>query len=425
MDPGPGRAGAQSGARWYISAALSFFKRLFSADYRAARSAEAAGHLEQAAEHYALAGEHTEAARVHLARSERAASRNERIAALRDALHWVGEHADLQRRIHKHLGRTMWEQVQAEGIATQRDRDRVREAAKVLIKGGDYKRAGQAYESIDALQEAALAYKQGGLVELMEQALAHEEERISRKRSVREGFANYKMHMRIGSRDAARDDLREALAAANKKGEYRRLLDELESRLITGGVVSLRRRQGPTATACALPVVTMGRDNLCELALRAGGISRQHTEITVADASGASDEDARFHIRDAGSKNGTFVGGMPVDGSVPLIDTGSFALGEYCTIEFRVSDTPAHLCLHVDSGMDRGRTLIAGGPDEVLDIGQFFDLPVAIVFRDGRPYLHRRGQVDLELGNETVAHGEVQLIHGDQLRIAGDEIEVL
>lgn len=418
------------------------FKRIFSSDYRAARSAEAAGQLGEAAEHYALAGEHAEAARIHLARSERAPGRIERIAALRDALHWSADDPELDRRIRKNLGRTLLEQIRAEGVATTRDHGRVREAAEFLLQGDDYLHAGEAFESIDALQDAASAYKQGGLVERMEMTLSREDEHARRERTRREGFANYEMHMRIGERDAARDALRSCLDAADKKTEYRRLLDELESRLVTGGVVSLRKRQGQSVTAVATASLTLGRDSLCEFPLRAGGISRHHARISVTtsadvkrlpsgEPAAGGDADAvvagpRFHLSDAGSRNGTFLAGMKVAGHVPLVGTGQFTLGEHCTIEFEVVGAPEHLLLRVTTGMDRGRTLIVGGDGESLDLSPLSDLAVSVNFQSGRPLLHRHADdVQLFLDRELIAHGAVQLIHGDELHIDGVDVEVL
>lgn len=407
---------------WYIVQVLSLIKRFLSADYRAALAAEAAGQLEQAAEHYALAGERGEAARVHIARSERATSLADRIAALRDALHWAEDGTPLRRRILKHLGRALMEQLEAEGVATPRDKQRVRAAAEMLIQGADYARAGEALESIGATQEAIAAYSKGGLVERMEQALQKDEELLGQERALRQAFANYQMHMRIGERDAARSDLRMCLEAADKKSEYRRLLDELESRLITGGVVSLRKRQGAIVTVACAPVIVMGRDSLCELSLRAGGISRRHADITVA----GPDEHPRFHLRDLGSKNGTLVAGLPIEGSVPLIDRGRFSLGEHCDIEYQVTGTPPHLILRVQSGMDQGRVLVAGGPGELMDLMEHADIPVSLVFEDGRPLITRRDDgARLLLREENVARGSVQLVHGDQLRVDQDELEVL
>ncbi|HTM19458.1 MAG TPA: hypothetical protein VL172_03090, partial [Kofleriaceae bacterium] len=101
---------------------MGFFKRLFSADYRAAVAAEAAGDLELAAERYALAGYHDAAARMHMARAERAASHAEKVTALRDALHWASEDGDLRRPAARTLGEALLARARAEGVATERDR---------------------------------------------------------------------------------------------------------------------------------------------------------------------------------------------------------------------------------------------------------------------------------------------------------------
>lgn len=463
---------------------MSLWKRFFSADYRAAVSAEAAGQLEQAAEHYVLAGEHLEAARVHLARAERAPSRALEIDALRDALHWAGHHQELGAYLRKSLGRALLARARAEGIATERDRLRVREAAELLVQGGDCLRAGEALESIGDMQGAAMAYGKGGLVERMEAVLARDDERSLRERSLREGFANYEMHMRIGDRSAARDDLRQCIEAADNQAEYRRLLDQLESHLITGGQVMLRPRQGalprhpdallpgqsappsgaagphapagshgPAAGVTGITVIggdaiVLGRDPLCTLPLRAGGVSRQHAEIVI----GPPGESPRFHLRDLGSRNGTRIGGLPIRGTVALSGQGELALCDDCRIEYQVHPDqapdqtmdqapdqtmgqamhratprarPASLLLRVVAGVDRGQALLAGGSDQPLDLHAILGLAVRITFRQGRPMLARSADsVRLFLGGESMAQGEIQLIHGDELRIDGVEIDV-
>ncbi|MCG8417018.1 MAG: FHA domain-containing protein [Proteobacteria bacterium] len=400
---------------------MSFLKRLFSADYRAAVSAEAAGQLDQAAERYVLAGEHAEAARVHLARAERAESRVAEIAALRDALHWAGNDAELRQSIQGKLGRALLARLRAEGVATQRDKDRVRESAQLLLAGGDFQSAGEAFESIDDTQSAAAAYSEGGLVDRMEAVLGKDEERIGKERALRESYADYQMHLRIGERDKAVAELRKCVEFAEQKGEYRRLLDQLESRLITAGVVAVGRRQGARVSVFAGDTAVLGRDPLCELPLRSTGVSRRHAEITVAK----KDTKPRFHLVDTGSKNGTTIAGMPLAGAIPMVESGQFSLGDHCAIEYAVSGEPAQLSLHVVEGMDRDRWLIAGGMGERLDLSEVFGVPLAIEFRRGRPHLWCSVDgVDMRLDGESVAHGAVQLIHGDQLVIAGVELEV-
>ena len=182
---------------------MGFFKRLFSADYRAAVAAEASGDLELAAERYALAGHREAAVRVHLARADRAQSRADEITALRDALHWAPSDSEERRRVARALGNALLAKSRAEGIATERDRVRVREAAELLLEGGSHRIAGEAYELIGDDTAAVRAFRQGGLLDLMEQALDREDERQSREREVRQSFADYELHLRGGARDAA------------------------------------------------------------------------------------------------------------------------------------------------------------------------------------------------------------------------------
>src|SRR5688572_4339532 len=117
---------------------------MFSSDYRAAIQAEAAGNVDLAAERYGLAGEHEGAVRMHLARAARAPNRHAEIAALRDAMRWAGEDPELKRQAAAALGKALWEAAQAEGIATERDRMRVREAADLLVNGDQHGLAGEA-----------------------------------------------------------------------------------------------------------------------------------------------------------------------------------------------------------------------------------------------------------------------------------------
>ncbi len=398
---------------------MTIFKRLFSADYRAAVSAEAAGNLEVAAERYALAGENPAAVRMHLARASRASDRAGAIEALRDALHWAQEDAELAREVKGRLGEQLLNKTRAEGIATERDRKRVREAAALLMDAGNHERAGEALEEIGDIAAAAKAYRDGGLVYRMELAMAQEEHRASAARSLRSAFADYKAHMRIGERDAARADLRICIEHAEGKGEYRRLLDELESRLISSGRVTLRLRNGVAVTLCTTTPLVIGRDPLCELPLRAGGVSRRHAAIAVA----APTDRPRFTLTDAGSRNGTLLGGMAIAGAVPLVGEGSFGLGEDCEIRFMTAGEPETLLLEVTSGLDRGTRVIAGGPDEPLALHRL-DVPATLRFRDGRALLRANGDARLLLDDELVVGGDVELISGDRLWIAGQELDV-
>lgn len=387
---------------------------MFSSDYRTAVAAEAAGNVDLAAERYGLAGEHADAVRMHLARAARAPNRVAELGALRDAIRWAGEDPALRRQAAAALGRALWEAAKAEGIATERDRQKVREAAELLVVGDDHSLAGEALEAIGDHLAAANAYSAGGLVERMETALAKDEDLHGRAREEADAFADYQTAMRIGKRDDARNELVRAVAAASVAGEYRRLLDQLDTALLTAAKVELRRRSKPLVVACAAQKIVLGRDQLCDLTLRAGGVSRQHAEIERVDG--------QFVLRDLDSRNGTSLAGMPLAGRVPLADAGRFALGDDCPIDFEQQDSGA-LILRAAGGLDRGMALIAG------DEGMRFDLtplglPLDVVFQKGRPLLGRGTAKDVKFNDEPLGDVRVQLIRGDRIVADGDEIDV-
>ncbi len=396
---------------------MSFLKRLFNSDYRAAASAEAAGNVDLAAERYGLAGDRAAAVRMHLARAARASDRGSEIAALHDAVHWAGDDPDLVKQASGALGRALYARAVAEGIATARDREKVVEAARLMLAGGDAAAAGEALEKIGDLQNAAAAYSQAGLVEKVEAALGADEEQHRRERERKDAFADYETAMRVGRRDDARDALQRCVATAADAGEYRRLLDALETRLITGGRMQLRSRRGNVIVLCAVPVVAIGRDALCDLVLRTGGVSRRHAEVVVGEAG------ARFQLRDAGSRNGTSIGGMPIAGRVPLAGKGAFELGEDCRLEFETAGEPEILKVTVPGGVDRNLAMLAGADGDRLDLTAA-GLGMDVVFAAGRPWVGRSSARELAVNGEALATGRVQLIRGDVVVVDGEEIDV-
>jgi len=392
---------------------VSFFRRVFSADYRAAVAAEAAGNVDLAAERYALAGEHEGAVRMHIARAARAQTRQAEVAALRDALRWAGEDPQLKKWAARSLGRALWENTKVEGIATERDRTKVREAADLLVIGEDHQTAGEALEHIGDLAAAAQAYSSGGFIDKLEATLAKDHEAADRAREEADAAKNYETHMRIGRRDAARAELARAISHTEHAGDYRRLLDQLDTALLTGGRVELKRRGKPAIIACAAPKIVIGRDALCDLPLRAGGVSRQHAEIDRTDHA--------YELRDLDSRNGTSFAGMPLVGKVPLADTGKFGLGDECSIEFEVSG--GVLVIRIANGLDRGVALIAGPDGARLDLA-LAGLPLDLVFHNGRPMLGRGSARDVSFNDEPLGDLRVQLIRGDRIVADGDEIDV-
>ncbi len=392
---------------------MSFLRRMFSTDYRQAVAAEAAGNVDLAAERYGLAGENAGAVRMHLARAARAGNRLAEIGALRDAMRWAGEDPELQKRAAAALGKALWESAKAEGIATERDRTRVREAADLLVTGDEHGLAGEALEAIGDHLSAANAYSAGGLVERMEHALSKEDDLASKQRDEKIAFADYETAMRVGRRDDARVELVRAVAAATHAGEYRRKLDHLDTALLTAGKLELRRRGKPLIVACSADKLVLGRDQLCDLTLRAGGVSRQHAEIER--------DGSQFLLRDLDSRNGTSVAGLPLAGRVPLVGEGRFGLGDECSVDFAMESE--RLILRVAGGLDRGVALIAGREGVKLELTGL-GLGLVIIFQRGRPLLGRGASKDVLFNNEPLGDVHIQLIRGDRIVADGDEIEV-
>jgi hypothetical protein len=388
-------------------------RRMFSADYRAAVAAEAGGDVELAAERYALAGDYAGAVRMHLARAARAPTRLGELGALRDAMRWAGDDPELRRQAAAALGKALWDAVRAEGIATERDRAKVREAAELLVQGDHHALAGEALETIADHLAAANAYSAGGLVERMEAALAKDDAALHAAHEESDAFAGYQTAMRIGRRDEARAELVRAVAAASAGAEYRRLLDRLDTAMLSAGRVELKRRGKPLIVVCSADKIVLGRDPLCDLALRAGGVSRQHAEIERTRDG--------FTLRDLDSRNGTTLAGLPLAGRVPLVVAGQLGLGEECAIDFEVAGTT--LVLRVRGGLDRGVALIAGPPGPPLELGAL-GLALEVSFQRGRPFLGRGSAVRVMFNDELLGDVRVQLIRADRILADGDEIDI-
>jgi hypothetical protein len=304
--------------------------------------------------------------------------------------------------------------ARAEGLATERDKEAVREGARHLEEAGDFREAGAAWELLGDDAGAAKAFERGGLVDLMEEAIARDEKRARAGRRVKGAFEEYQLHLAGGDRESALAALRACCDAAEQKGEYRRLLEDLEARRIAGGSVSLRRRE-KIVVVCAGEKITIGRDAGCSLVLRSGGVSRVHAELHRG-------ADGTFTVRDAGSRHGTWIAGMPIAGAaaVALADQGKLMLGE--DTELAVAVRGGALRLEVARGLDKGVVLVHGAPDARIDLREEVGLPVRLTFTEGRPYLEATGTLRLNGGRTTHA---VQLCHRDVVAVDGEELEVL
>jgi tetratricopeptide (TPR) repeat protein len=390
---------------------VTFWKRLFSADYRRALAAEAAGDYDEAARAYALAGERARVAAMHLYRAERASSPEAHLAELRAAVRWADPDEADGRDMRRRIARAMHSWAKRAGIVSESDRQVVREAAALFTEVGDHAGAAECHELVGDELQAAEAYQKAGELERLESVLAREEVRRKAARRVQEAFEEYRLHLAGGDRDAALAAIKlcaESSADA-ERSEYRRLHDALAAKMLGDGHV-LIRSGGRDVTYAGVFPLALGREATCHVVLRDAGISRVHAEIAFSDG--------KFVLKDLSSKNGTTLGGVRMAPESPLLlsGNGELGVGEVCLFSFDAA--PPLLRLTITRGLDRGRAVIAG--PEALAVGDFADLR----FVSGRPRLHARGGRSVSL-NEVHAGSSVQLIRGDRVEVGGELLEVV
>lgn len=403
---------------------VTFFKRMFSADFRRAVAAEAAGDYAEAARAYALAGERVKVAEMHLLRAERAPSPAAKLHELRAAVRWAELDTPEGRNARRRIARALFNWARASAVVGDPEKQVVRDAAQLFVDIGEFAAAGECLEFVGDEFAAADAYQKGGDVERLENVLVREEHRRKRDTRVRDAFEEYKLALAAGERDRALEAIRlcaEAPAPTGKdaaeqmreRASYQRLREELEQKLIADGTVSIRAGAvGHTRErryVGSFPLV-MGRDAACQLALRDAGISRQHAQVVAHD-------DGTFALADRDSKNGTTLAGVRITtgGELPLVGEGDLGLGELCVIHFAQSgDT---LTLEVTRGLDRGLRVIAGrGALDVEGVGE-------LMFIDGRPRLSPLGGRLLYL-NGVHAGAGIQLVRGDVVELGEQRLEV-
>ncbi|MDB4967507.1 MAG: domain containing protein [Myxococcales bacterium] len=407
---------------------VTFFKRMFSADFRRAVAAEAAGDYAEAARAYALAGEKVKVAEMHLLRAERAPSPGAKLHELRAAIRWADLDEPDGPQARRRIARALFAWAKTATLVSDAEKSVVRDAAQLFGDVGDHVGAGECHEFVGDELAAAEAYQRAGDVERLESVLSREEHRRKLGGRVREAFEEYKMALASGERDRALEAIRQCAESplpplsptmsADRQAEmmrdrasYQRLREELEAKLVADGSVLLRAGAVGHARerryVAAFPLV-MGRDASCQLSLRDAGISRQHAEIVAAD-------DGGFALRDHDSKNGTTLAGVRIAGTLPIAGEGDLGLGELCVIHYVVQgDT---LTLEVTRGLDRGLRVVAGrGALDVEGVGE-------LQFIDGRPRLGPIGGRLLYL-NGVHAGFAVQLIRGDVVELGEQRLEV-
>ena len=392
---------------------MSLFKRLFSSKYRSAVSAEAAGDFLTAARHYALCGQQDKVIDMHLAQARLETNPDHRIRELRIAQGFARAGDSRKEMILRLLGNALHERARSLGVATARGVECMREAAATLEEAESWQAAGDCHLELGDRARAATAYSSAGLVDRVEDVLGQDEKEYREELQEDSSFADYEMLMQGGQRDEAAEALRRCIEVAQSKGDYRRLLADLEQRMLRGGRLELMMGQQLLLLLGQFPVV-VGRDADCDLQVRGHSVSRQHARILAGEQGPM--------LEDAHSRNGTLLGGIPLGGAMPLPPSGTVGLGGSASLVVEVlASSPPAVRMQVSQGLDQDKTAVASPAP--LDVQGLMEgaPPLVISFSRGRPMASSR--VEMMLGGARVM-GSLQLIRGDELTIEGKVIRV-
>lgn len=397
---------------------MGFFQRLFSAEYRKAVAAEAAGDFVAAARSYALCRETLKVSDMHLAQARRESTLEGRIASLRSALDFAGDDAARHKLVQRLLAEALRRLGQRQGPATADGRTSLLEAGGLLEAADAFETSGDVFMEAGDTERAVGAYSKAGLLERVEELLAELDATRGRDRRLDMAFKDYELHLQGGQRDAALAALHGCIDAAREKGEYRRLARDLEDRLLKAGRVALHVDE-TVLWVFGLPRVVLGRDARCDFVVRGPSVSREHAAIDCDTTQRC------FSLADAGSRNGTQLNGLTLSASLQLAESATIGLGDSATLLAERATEAFALRLRVTRGLDRDKhaLLLPSANDATkLDLALPALAGVTIAFREGRPWLAAPGK-ELRLGGKRVVDA-VQLISGDELEISGVRLEV-
>jgi len=397
---------------------MGLLQRLFSSEYRRALTAEASGDFLAAARSYALCGESQKVCDMHLADARRHSDLDERINALRNALGFAENDGCVL--VQRLLAEALRRDGQRRGEDTREGRESLMEAGELLAEGQSFEAAGECFIAAKKVEAAIDAYSRAGQLEKVEELLATQERHTTRDRELHHHFSDYQLYMGGGRRDQALSELRACVEIAPRKGDYRRLLTDLEGQLLREDRVELHC-DGRRLFVLGGDDLLVGRDGDCKLVVRGPSVSRRHARILF------DKDNQRFQVADAGSRNGTLLDGLTIAGKLALPARARIGLGDrtWLAAEHLAGET---LRLEVE-GTSRdmgqraiyiplGRVLLQHGDDRFP--------PALLVFKGGRPWIETAGddKLELELNGKRVL-GAIQAIVGDEISINGRRILVV
>lgn len=308
---------------------------------RAAERAEADGRVEDAVRLYVDAGERDEAVRVLLRAAEVARTLEERRDAYTRAFA-LARTETLRDAARRGIALVTLAEFESVPPRTDDERRRLTEGARDLESLGAWREAAQAWQLLDDREAIVRVLTLSGDVDTLE-SLTDAREAADRHGLRRRGaLEDFDVLWRSGDRARALEGLRAWVAGAPDDHEARQHLDDHHAKMLRGGRFEADL-DGESVVVVGRFPVTFGRE--ADVVVRGAAVSRRHLEV--------SRQGDGFVVRDAGSRGGTLLDGLPLAGEAPLVSGHTLSLGADLALE--VEGDGAGAALRIARGLDRGR----------------------------------------------------------------------
>jgi len=314
---------------------VSLFDRLFGKTREAAmlaRRAELEGDLARAAQLWAEADRSDEAARVMLLRGDAEADSLRRLshyvqaAALAPEGHAIRNIARKKRALLA-LG------IARAGVSSAAARQDLLSAGQELEELGETAHAAEAYALAGDLEGETRALVQGGEVERLEDMLDRDQDRARGERRQREAAREIDRLLASGERREALARAEELVAAGIGDAEAGERARRIRSNRAAGSTAAVELR-GRRILLVLGDEVVIGRSETGEGAIQIAShaVSRRHLELRRRD--GVPE------VRDLGSRNGTTLRGLRIEGAlrVPPDDALELRLGGEVPLRLSLAD---------------------------------------------------------------------------------------
>jgi pSer/pThr/pTyr-binding forkhead associated (FHA) protein len=292
---------------------------------------------------------------------------------------------------------------------TAQEKETLALAGDLFFQAERMREAATSFERAGRDAQAADAYGALGDIEKMEACHARLDETRDQSRRIRQIRLEVDRKLTTGQRHAALALLETLSSAELEAASLSETRIQLDSGLIRGRSLTLRRRDDPASTIrfTSVPAV-MGRDPQCDLPLRDPSVSRRHASFSF--------DGTRFGIEDMASRAGTWLGGARITGTLLLGGSEELRLGEHCRISLEDVMTGV-LVVRGRSGLDRTLHAVIGAQPIDLKTLSPEASGLLLVLNEGVARILATGMAPSVRIGDLRLSGRCDLLHGDVIEI--------